>query len=123
MNNLGPLGSQKHNKKKAQKRERDLAEELGGKATPNSGATPMSPGDVHLPDFLLDDKFTGKKSYSVTTETLNKLCREARSLGKDPALVIHFEDSSGIKDLNPQTWVLIPLKTATEMGYFDKPIK
>lgn len=115
---LGPMGSGKSNKKTAQKRERDLAEYLGGEATPNSGATPSKPGDVHLPDFLLDDKFTGKLSYSVTIKDINKLCREARSLSKQPALIIHFTNEE-MSMMNEKTWALIPLKTAKEMGYFD----
>lgn len=115
---LGPMGSGKSNKKIAQKRERDLAESLGGESTPNSGATPSKPGDVHLPNFLLDDKFTGKLSYSVTIDDINKLCHEARSLSKQPALIIHFNNER-MNMLNQRTWALIPLETAKEMGYFN----
>lgn len=117
---LGPIGSQRHQKKKAQDRERKLADRLGGEATPNSGATKMKPGDVHLPNFLIDDKYTGKKSYSLTTENINKLCKEARSMSKSPAFVIYFENSSGIYDLNPKEWAIIPLETAIELGYFEE---
>lgn len=111
----GAMGSQKSNKKKAQDREQKLGDRFKGEATPNSGATPGRPGDVSLKEFLVEDKFTGRKSYSVTCELLNKICKEAYSVGKSPAFIVHFEDHIG--QFNPDTWVLLPLDVAEEKGF------
>lgn len=104
---FGRIGSDKNNKKEAQKREVKLAKELGGRATPNSGATDAAKGDISFDKYLLDDKFTNKPAYSVTVPTLSKITREAYAVGKDPLLSINIR--KGIANGYPDTWILVPI--------------
>lgn len=103
---FGQLGSQKNNKVKATSRERSLAKRLGGRAVPASGAIAGMPGDIETERFLIDDKFTGQKAYTLTIKTLDKLTREANSQDKQPLLIIKFEN--GISKGSPSEWALIP---------------
>lgn len=107
---FGRIGSEKNNKKEAQKRERKLATELGGKATPNSGATDASKGDVRFDKYLLDDKFTNKNAYTLKVDDLSKITREAYSVGKQPLFTIHL--TKGIAKFYPATWILLPIQLA-----------
>ena len=85
----GSLGSDKHNKVKAMDREKKLAKRLGGYAQPGSGSGDQK-GDIITDVYLIDDKFTGKNSYTISTKTLDKLTREANSHDKKPILLIKF---------------------------------
>jgi len=104
---FGRIGSDKNNKKEARKREVNLAKELGGRATPNSGATDGAKGDISFGKYLLDDKFTSKPAYSVTVPTLSKITREAYAVGKYPLLSINIR--KGITKGYPDTWILVPI--------------
>ncbi len=82
-------------KKKAVRRERALAESLGGRAQPNSGATPHAKGDVRVRGrWRIDDKTTRNKSFSLTRGIINKIRSEC-SGSEDFAITIGF--------LNPRT--------------------
>lgn len=102
----GSLGSQKHNKTKAIKRERKLAERLGGKAQSNSGSGDADKGDVKLSKYLLDDKFTESNGYTLKKSDLNTLTKQARGHNKEPILVIKYVKKvpAGI----PSEWAIIP---------------
>lgn len=68
------------NKRKySSQQEKTIANNLGGRQQPNSGATPFMKGDVILPGVLIEAKtsVTRKKSYSVKEETIKKLKVEA----------------------------------------------
>ena len=101
----GSLGSNKHNKVRAMDREKKLAKRLGGFAQPGSGSGDDK-GDVITDDYLIDDKFTDSKSYTVTVETLNKLSREARNHDKEPILLIKY--TKKMPPFTPSEWCLIP---------------
>lgn len=104
---IGRLGSAKNDKKVAQKREKQLAKELGGFATPNSGAVPGFPGDVHLKSWLLEDKHTSDQRYILGLIELNKVTREAASVG-DRKPMMMFKFFKGIKIGTPSEIALVP---------------
>jgi hypothetical protein len=107
----GQLGSKKTPKERAAKTEKELAKNLGGIPTPNSGALDNRKGDVVLPDFLLESKETEHLTYRIAQSDLRKITKEARETNKDPAFSVTFHS---MKFGTPKTWVLIPL------GVFDE---
>lgn len=85
--------------------ERDVADRMGGRRQPCSGAIPGFKGDVKLPEFLVDTKYTVRGSYALSLKTLQKVDKEARGEGREPLLLIHFAQMPiGV----PKEWVLIP---------------
>ena len=107
----GSLGSNKASKTEAIIRERALAKRLGGKAQSNSGSGDDK-GDVLHHTFLIDDKFTATRSYTLSKETLDKLSREARGHDREPLLMIKFK--KGIAKGNPSEWAVIPKRLFNE---------
>jgi len=63
--------------RRAQRSERQLARSTGGRQQPASGAFPGRKGDVIENGFLVDDKFTDHKSYTLTVEQWRKISMEA----------------------------------------------
>ena len=112
--NLGSKKS-KSRKTKVNDHEQDLADRLGGRRQPASGALPQHKGDIKLDKFLLDSKETEHNSIIVSAEDLTKISREARGEGKHPGLVITI-------DRVPTTvyneWVMLPLDVFAEV--FEK---
>lgn len=90
-----------------QRSEKKTAKRIGGSANAGSGAIEGFKGDITLRDFLVENKSTEHKSVSIKLEWLDKISREARELGKDPALSIQFVDKQG-NPLRGGRWVLIP---------------
>lgn len=78
----------------SKKQEKAVAASLGGKTTPNSGATLYSKGDAFVgKQFLLECKTstTPKQSFSVKKQWLQNLAHEKISMGKEEwALVFNF---------------------------------
>ena len=77
------------------KQEKRVAKDLGGKRTPNSGATLFSKGDVDLSDWLIECKTKTKPSdsMSIKREWLEKNEEEAFAMGKPySALCFSFGD-------------------------------
>ena len=79
-------------KKKSAGKEKSIAKELGGKAQPGSGNQFNAKGDVKLDDYLIEHKYTDKKSYSLNKDTFKKIEREAQEVGKCPAMIIELQD-------------------------------
>lgn len=69
----------------SKKQETRVAKELGGKRTPNSGATPWVKGDVLTDRFLIECKTatSEKQTFSVPKKWLKALPEEAFADGKD----------------------------------------
>jgi hypothetical protein len=82
------------NKKRSQVSERDLAEKLGGRVQPASGAINRMDlkADVKSADFLCDDKVCGGKSFSVSLKLWKKLMVEAWKNGKRPLMRLNFTE-------------------------------
>lgn len=55
----------------------------------------------------MENKATEHRSISLKLDWLEKISREARQVGKDPALSIQFVDKQGNPVANGR-WVLIP---------------
>lgn len=67
------------------KQEKHIAKELGGKQTPNSGATAFIKGDVNLDDWLIEakTKTSPSESMSIKKEWLEKNEEEAFAMQKE----------------------------------------
>ena len=77
----------------SKKQETEIANTLGGKRTPNSGATAWVKGDVLTEKFLLEakTKTTHSESISIKKEWFNKNDQEAVFMGKPySAIVFNF---------------------------------
>lgn len=64
--------------------EEDVADYLGGKRQPGSGAPIMCKGDVKCEDFLVECKQTSKEVYTLNIKTWEKICEEARNQFRIP---------------------------------------
>ena len=56
--------------------------------TINSGALWFNKGDLRYGDYVIDAKYTDKKSFSITLSILEKIWGEALSMNKEPMLQI-----------------------------------
>jgi len=65
----------------------------------NSGALWFDKGDLKTEDYIIEIKFTEKKSFSITKKILQKIWNEALESNKLPKLIVGIKD--GEKD-----WVL-----------------
>jgi hypothetical protein len=95
-------------KQLADKQEREVMDDLGGRTQPASGARSGYKGDGRVYDrFRVEAKFTFAKAFSLTRAVLNKIRGECA--GKEtPALVVDFKDKrTGRTD---DRWVVIPYK-------------
>jgi hypothetical protein len=87
--------SNSHRRSKNQ--ERQLADKLGGKLTPASGARDVK-GDVRIKGFVrLEAKTTKNKSFSVTIEMIDKIETAAVGASEMPVIVVEFNDGFGRK--------------------------
>ena len=72
------------------KQEKSIASAVGGKQTPNSGATPWKKGDVLTDKWLLEAKTKTKDSDSISIkkEWFEKNKHEMIFMGKDYSAII-----------------------------------
>jgi hypothetical protein len=87
--------------------EQRLAREMGGRARPASGAMEGAKGDIVFGEVLLEAKSTTNLSLALKHSWLDKIAREARALGKTPALSVSFIREDG-KPITDGEWVLVP---------------
>ena len=108
--------------RRSRKHEQRIATAMGGRRIARSGGKAWSrwdkttdQGDIKTPIFHLEHKRTDKDSMSVKKEWLDKVSDGAQRVGKDPGVVITFEDPVKGK---VEDWVLVPLAVAKRrMGY------
>ena len=62
------------------------------KLTPNSGAGKIK-GDIHFGNFLIEHKFTDKRSYILKLDMLRKTEREALEAGKEPKWILTIDNN------------------------------
>lgn len=77
----------------SKQQEKAVAKALGGKTTPNSGATGYIKGDVKGDSWLLECKtsMTPKQSFSIKKQWLTGIREEAKQQGKmNYAVVFNF---------------------------------
>jgi len=80
--------------KQSKKHEDRLAKELGGQRVVASGAFWSRKGDVRMPDVLLEHKWTGKKSFTLKSEVLEKIVKEAILESRMPILGISLNNEN-----------------------------
>lgn len=80
-------------KKKSLKQEKKLAEDIGAKLVPQSGAQDTSPNDMIKGNFIIESKATDKDRITLMQEWLKALKLSPMNMGKIPALIIEFKDS------------------------------
>ena len=72
--------------KQSKKHERRLAKLVGGSRNAGSGAFWSRKGDVRSKDLLIEHKWTGKKSFSMKADVLEKIVTESILDGRTPVL-------------------------------------
>jgi uncharacterized protein YhfF len=77
--------------KQSQKHEKRLAKAVGGQTTAASGAFWSRKGDVRSADLLIEHKWTGKKSKTISSAELKKITDEAIMDGRLPVFGIHLD--------------------------------
>jgi co-chaperonin GroES (HSP10) len=77
--------------KQSQKHEKRLAKAVGGQTTAASGAFWSRKGDVRNGDLLIEHKWTGKKSKTLSSAELKKITNEAIMDGRLPVFGIHLD--------------------------------
>lgn len=80
--------------KKWEKKEQNDARDFGGKRTPGSGNKWNHKGDVRSDVYLIEDKTTDKKSYTITNELWRKIYNSAILSQRIPLLSIKFNNDS-----------------------------
>jgi hypothetical protein len=93
---------------RADAQEEEWAERIGGRRVPGSGSGPRK-GDVESGVWRLECKTTGKKSFTVTREMIQKIEEAALAHGETPAIIVEFNDGNGKKEIEVAiipTWVL-----------------
>lgn len=92
--------------------EKELADKLGGRRQPLSGALEAHKGDIKTEHFLFDSKETVHNSIIVQGADLVKITREARGEGKHPALVLTIGTMPATVE---KEWVALPLTIFAEI--------
>lgn len=78
--------------KKATKREKTCAEQIGGRTTPGSGSG-IAKGDARNEKWMIDDKFTtSAQTFPITRTDVIKAVGQAAPSGRKAALRIGFPD-------------------------------
>lgn len=76
--------------KQSQKHEKRLAKAVGGSTTAASGAFWSRKGDVRNEGLLIEHKWTGKKTKTISSAELEKITTEAILDGRTPVFGIHL---------------------------------
>lgn len=103
-------------KKRADKQEKDVAKRLGGHRVAGSGNKWYAPGDVVKGACVGDAKFTDHSSYSLTTQTWNKIREDcfARK-GEIPFLQIEMKGCEPLVVLSEETFRMF-------LSYMEKEV-
>lgn len=80
--------------KQSQKHEARLAKLTGGQKNVASGAFWFRKGDVRSKDLLIEHKWTGKKSFTIKADVLEKIVNEAVIDSRTPVLGISLNDNN-----------------------------
>lgn len=77
--------------KQSQAHEKRIAKVIGGSTTAASGAFWSRKGDVRSDDLLIEHKWTGKKTKTISSAELKKITLEAIMDGRTPVFGIHLD--------------------------------
>jgi len=78
--------------KQSLKHEKRLAKAVGGQRNVASGAFWFRKGDVRSQDLLIEHKWTGKKSFTLKSDILEKITTEALLDSRTPVLGISLNE-------------------------------
>jgi hypothetical protein len=84
--------SKSEGQKQSLKHEKRLAKAIGGQRNVASGAFWFRKGDVRSEDLLIEHKWTGKKSFTLKSDVLEKITTEAILDGRTPVLGVSLND-------------------------------
>jgi len=87
---------QRQNRRSA-RQERRIAREVGGRVQPGSGSSPRARGDVKAAEELIEMKYTDKDSFVVKKSVWLEHVRRARVNGRDPVMIVEFDDNTSIR--------------------------
>lgn len=106
------LEENRERSKRTRQIERKVAKKIGATRLPCSGAKHWSPwvrrsqgADLSTKELHIEHKRTERGSLSVQREWLRTTSEEARRRGKDPALILMFENEKEM----PEEWIMMPL--------------
>lgn len=77
---------------KWKKQEKKDAKDFDGKRTLRSGGIWFMPGDVKTEEYLIENKTTDNKSYSLKALVWKKIHKEAIKEGRKPLMLIQIQD-------------------------------
>ena len=79
--------------KQSLKHEKRLAKKIGGTRNAASGALSRK-GDVRNDELLIEHKWTGKKSFTVKSDVLEKIWTEAIIVSRIPIVGFHLNGNN-----------------------------
>jgi hypothetical protein len=68
------------------------AKTIKGRKNRGSGNRWYNPGDSRSDNFLVESKFTERKSYSLNRNRIQKICNEALLVFKIPLFMVQIQD-------------------------------
>ena len=80
--------------KQSRKHEDRLAKKMNGQRTAGSGAFWSRKGDVRTAELLIEHKWTGKKSFTLKSDVLEKIVNEAIMDSRKPVLGISLNNEN-----------------------------
>lgn len=83
--------------RQSRKQEEKEAKAVGGKRVAGSGSSWRSPGDIRTNQYLVECKFSYKRSFTITRRMLEQHISRALSLGRDPCFIIEFRGETPLK--------------------------
>jgi len=102
----GPTPPSRMMRKRANRTEEDIAEDIGGKKQKASGALPWAKGDVRKKgEHRIEAKTTRSKQYIVKREELDKIRSEC-GYGEKPTFIIAFVNPHTLRE--EDKWALTP---------------
>jgi hypothetical protein len=93
--------------KQSQKHEKRIAKAIGGSTTAASGAFWSRKGDVRNESLLIEHKWTGKKSKTISSAELKKITTEAIMDGRTPVFGMHLDGEDYVILLETDLWELL----------------
>ena len=102
------------NKSRSVLHEKGLESTINSRVTPNSGALPniSFKGDLQDERFVWQAKLTNKDRFTITSDILVELKRQASLNSKWPGVVLTLE---GLPSHLEQDWVMLPASVFREL--------
>lgn len=105
-------------KQRSERQESRIAEDVGGRTQPGSGAVWGYRRDVVTPELMIEAKTTEGKSHRAVVKDLEFLRKQAYGREKIPAYIITFEGTNGFDAVLVPTWDYDPdVPAKLSIGY------